>query len=80
MARKGGVPRPAVLNCLDLPAFAQHLTKRGRGIDDGDRSVLADLNALESVGGKRRCEKKRLHALHYRKGRKNESIMLARKE
>ena len=30
MARKGGVPRSAVLNCLDLPAFAQHLTKRVR--------------------------------------------------
>ena len=28
MARKGGVPRSAVLNCLDLPAFARHLTKR----------------------------------------------------
>ena len=30
MARKGGVPRSAVLNCLDLPAFARHLTKRAR--------------------------------------------------
>jgi DNA polymerase (family 10) len=30
MARKGGIPRSAVLNCLDLPAFARHLTKRAR--------------------------------------------------
>ena len=30
MARKGGVPRSAVLNCLDLPAFARHLAKRAR--------------------------------------------------
>jgi DNA polymerase (family 10) len=29
MARKGGIPRKRVLNCLDLPTFREYL-KRGR--------------------------------------------------
>ena len=64
MARKGGVPRSAVLNCLDLPAFAQHL--KGAAPTTGT-VAFADLKALESVGGERRWEKKRLHALQDRK-------------
>jgi DNA polymerase (family 10) len=28
MARKGGVPKERVLNCLDLPRFAAHLRQR----------------------------------------------------
>ncbi len=30
MARKGGVPKDRVLNCLDLKAFAAHLELRKR--------------------------------------------------
>jgi DNA polymerase (family 10) len=30
MARKGGVPKERVLNCLELPAFADFLTRRRR--------------------------------------------------
>jgi DNA polymerase (family X) len=30
MARKGGVPKDRVLNCLDLPRFTEHLENRGR--------------------------------------------------
>jgi DNA polymerase (family 10) len=30
MARKGGVPKDRVLNCLDLKAFAAHLEQRKR--------------------------------------------------
>jgi DNA polymerase (family X) len=32
MARKGGVPKERVLNCLELPAFADFLTRRRRKI------------------------------------------------
>jgi DNA polymerase (family 10) len=28
MARKGGVPKERLINCLDLPAFAAHLKNR----------------------------------------------------
>ena len=57
MARKGGVPRSAVLNCLDLPAFARHLTKRVRHRQRRTVAAFADLKPLESVGGERRCAK-----------------------
>jgi DNA polymerase (family 10) len=30
MARKGGVPKERVINCLDLPTFAAHLNNRAR--------------------------------------------------
>lgn len=30
MARKGGVPKERVLNCLDPPAFAEFLSRRRR--------------------------------------------------
>ena len=32
MARKGGVPKERVLNCLDLKAFAAHLEARKRAV------------------------------------------------
>jgi DNA polymerase (family 10) len=35
MARKGGVPKERVLNCLDLPRFAAFLTERLRGQQKG---------------------------------------------
>jgi DNA polymerase (family 10) len=35
MARKGGVPKDRVLNCLDLKAFAAHLDRRKRAAARG---------------------------------------------
>jgi hypothetical protein len=35
MARKGGVPKERVLNCLDLPRFAAFLTERRRRAANG---------------------------------------------
>ena len=37
MARKGGVPKERVLNCLDLKAFAAHLDRRKRAAARGSR-------------------------------------------
>jgi DNA polymerase (family X) len=50
IARKGGVPRDRVLNCLDLPAFEAHLA--ARSVRHVARSSVPDLNAFHSVVGR----------------------------
>ena len=44
MARKGGVPKERVLNCLDLPRFAAFLAERLRPVD-GSLVIVVSANA-----------------------------------